>query len=92
MVNTLLTGFIENNEKLTKKIYEVCDEIAKLYGRVWVDGAVWINILKSPKVRNAGYKYFMKSFKDRDDAKNPRRQSESNKSIESSSESNSKKD
>jgi len=31
-----------------------------------VDGAVWINILKSPKVRLAGFKYFMKVFKDRD--------------------------
>jgi hypothetical protein len=31
-----------------------------------VDGAVWVNILKSPKVRLAGFKYFMKVFKNRD--------------------------
>jgi len=40
--------------------------LSKNYGRLWVDGAVWINILKSPKVRLAGFKYFMKVFKDRD--------------------------
>ena len=33
-----------------------------------MDGAVWVNILKSPKVRQAGFKYFMKVFKDRDRA------------------------
>lgn len=38
---------------------------------MWVDGAVWINILKSPKVRIPGFKYFMKTFKDRDKAKKP---------------------
>lgn len=31
-----------------------------------MDGAVWINILKSPKVRLAGFKYFTKIFKNRD--------------------------
>lgn len=36
---------------------------------MWVDGAVWINILKSPKTRMAGFKYFMKTFKDRDKMK-----------------------
>ena len=49
---------------------------------MWVDGAVWINILKSPKVRNAGYKYFMKMFKDRDKAKeeseNPQQNEQNN--------------
>jgi hypothetical protein len=45
---------------------------------MWIDGAVWINILKSPKVRGAGYKYFMKSFKDRDDAQNPHKDSSEN--------------
>lgn len=33
---------------------------------MWVDGAIWINILKSPKVRLAGFKYFQKVFRDRD--------------------------
>ena len=66
LMNTLLTGLNENNEELAKKIYSLCDKISKSYGRTWVDGAVWVNILKSPKVRVAGFKYFMKSFKDRD--------------------------
>jgi hypothetical protein len=35
---------------------------------MWVDGAVWVNILKSPKVRLAGFKYFTKVFRDRDKA------------------------
>ena len=35
---------------------------------MWVDGAVWVNILKSPKVRLAGFKFFTKVFKDRDRA------------------------
>ena len=65
-MNTLLTGLNENNEELARKIYNLCDKISENYGRIWVDGAVWVNILKSPKVRVAGFKYFMKSFKDRD--------------------------
>lgn len=36
---------------------------------MWIDGAVWINILKCSKTRMAGFKYFMKTFKDRDKAK-----------------------
>jgi hypothetical protein len=36
---------------------------------MWIDGAVWINILKSPKVRIAGFKYFFKTFKERDKIK-----------------------
>lgn len=68
-MNALLTGLNENNEELAKRIYGLCDKIANNYGRMWIDGAVWINILKSPKVRIAGFKYFMKTFKDRDKAK-----------------------
>ena len=44
----------------------IFDKIGKNYGKLWVDGAVWINILKSPKVRLAGFKYFTKVFRDRD--------------------------
>lgn len=40
--------------------------MSKKYGYIWVDGAVWVNILKSPKVKIAGFKYFMKAFKERD--------------------------
>lgn len=69
LMNAILTGLNENNEELAKKIYSICDIIANNYGRMWVDGAVWINILKSPKVRIAGFKYFMKTFKDRDKLK-----------------------
>lgn len=68
-MNPLLTGLNENNQELAKKIYGICDKIARNYGRIWVDGAVWVNILKSSKVRAAGFKYFMKSFKDRDKQK-----------------------
>jgi len=35
-------------------------------GKRWVDGAVWVNILKSPRTRLACFKYFQKVFKDRD--------------------------
>lgn len=69
LMNAILTGLNENNEELAKKIYSICDIISNNYGRMWVDGAVWINILKSPKVRIAGFKYFMKTFKDRDKLK-----------------------
>jgi hypothetical protein len=69
MINALLTGLNESNEELVKRIYALCDKIANSYGRMWVDGAVWINILKSPKTRLAGFKYFMKTFKDRDKSK-----------------------
>lgn len=62
----LLTGLNENSDEFTKKIYAFFDKFAKNYGKIWIDGAVWINILKSPKVRLAGFKYFMKVFKDRD--------------------------
>jgi hypothetical protein len=68
-MNALLTGLNENNEELAKRIYSLCDKVAASYGRMWIDGAVWINILKSPKVRIAGFKYFMKTFKDRDKLK-----------------------
>ena len=43
--------------------------MCRINGRTWVDGAVWVNILRSPKVRIAGFKYFMKVFKDRDKGK-----------------------
>lgn len=66
MMNALLTGLNESNEELARRIYALCDKVANSYGRMWIDGAVWINILKSPKVRIAGFKYFMKTFKDRD--------------------------
>lgn len=69
LMNALLTGLIENNEELARKIYQLCDKFSMKYGRLWIDGAVWINILKSPKVRIAGFKYFTKSFKDRDKKK-----------------------
>lgn len=62
----LLTGLNENVDQFTRKIYAFFDKFAKNYGNIWIDGAVWINILKSPKVRLAGFKYFMKVFKDRD--------------------------
>ena len=68
-MNALLTGLNENNEELGKKIYQLCDKISKNFGRMWVDGAVWVNILKSQKVRIPGFKYFTKSFKDRDKIK-----------------------
>jgi hypothetical protein len=54
---------------LAKKIYILCDKMAKINGRIMVDGAVWVNILRSPKVRIAGFKYFTKVFKDRDKGK-----------------------
>lgn len=66
LVNALLTAFKENNNELNKKIYQFLDEIGEKYGTVWVDGAVWVNILKSEKVRFAGFQYFIKSFADRD--------------------------
>lgn len=66
LMNALLTGLNQNSEDLARRIYGLCDKINRSYGRLWVDGAVWINILKSPKVRLAGFKYFMKVFKDRD--------------------------
>lgn len=69
LTNTLLTTFVENNEQLNKRLHQFFLEIGERYGRAWVDGAVWVNILKSPKVRNAGYKYLIKSFSDRDKAK-----------------------
>jgi hypothetical protein len=68
-MNAVLIGLNENNEELAKKIYALCDKIARCYGRSWIDGAVWVNILKSPKVRIAGFKYFLKTFKDRDKIK-----------------------
>jgi hypothetical protein len=65
-MNALLTGLNDNNEELAKKIFALCEKITKKYGRIWVDGAIWVNILKSSKVKIAGFKYFMKVFRDRD--------------------------
>lgn len=82
LTNALLTGLNENSEEFTKKIYSFFDKFTKNYGRIWVDGAVWINILKSPKVRLAGFKYFMKVFKDRDRiALNPAEETAEEKEI-----------
>lgn len=75
-MNALLTGLNETNEELAKRIYAFCDKVSNSYGRMWVDGAVWINILKSPKVRMSGFKYFMKTFKDRDKQKRKESNSE----------------
>jgi spermidine/putrescine-binding protein len=66
LMNALLTGLNENNEELAKRIFALCEKISKKYGYIWIDGAVWVNILKSSKVKIAGFKYFMKVFKDRD--------------------------
>ena len=68
LMNALLTVFNENSEELAKRVYGICEKIGKNYGKMWVDGAVWVNILKSPKVRLAGFKYFTKVFRDRDRA------------------------
>ena len=69
LMNAILTGLNENNEELAKKIYILCDKISMKFGRMWVDGAIWVNVLKSQKVRLPAFKYFMKSFKDRDKLK-----------------------
>ncbi len=66
LLNALLTGLNQNNEELSKKIYNLCDSISIKYGKIWIDGAIWVNILKSQKVRIPGFKYLMKVFKDRD--------------------------
>ena len=66
LVNAIIPGLNENHEELAKKIYSIFDKISSLLGRKWVDGAVWVNILKSPRTRIACFKYFQKSFKDRD--------------------------
>jgi hypothetical protein len=44
----------------------IFDKVNNFLGKRWVDGAVWVNILKSPKSRIACFKYFQKVFKDRD--------------------------
>ena len=44
-----------------------------------MDGAVWVNILKSPKVRLAGFKFFTKSFRDRDKEKEKEKDKEKEK-------------
>ena len=66
LLNAILTGFNENNDELDRRIYLLCDKVSNKFGRVWVDGAIWVNILKSRKVRLAALKYLMKSFKERD--------------------------
>ena len=68
LTNALLTVLNENSEDLTRRVFNIWEKISRDYGRIWVDGAVWVNILKSPKVRLAGFKYFTKLFRDRDRA------------------------
>ncbi len=68
LVNALLTVLNQNSEDLAKRVYAICEKVNRNFGKLWVDGAVWINILKSPKVRLAGFKYFTKVFRDRDRA------------------------
>ena len=66
LMHTLLTGFNENNDDLDRQIFALCDKVSMAFGRMWVDGAIWVNILKSKKVRLHGFKYFHRSFKERD--------------------------
>jgi hypothetical protein len=66
LVNAIIPGLNENHEELARKIYAVFEKVGGLMGRRWVDGAVWVNVLKSPRTRIACFKYFQKSFKDRD--------------------------
>lgn len=68
LTNALLTVLNETYEDQAKRVYSIFESINKNFGRLWVDGAVWVNILKSPKVRMAGFKYFQKVFRDRDRA------------------------
>lgn len=66
LVNAIMPGLNENHEELARRIYSIFEKVNFLLGRRWVDGAVWVNILKSPKTRLACFKYFQKVFKDRD--------------------------
>lgn len=66
LVNAIMPGLNENHEELARRIYSIFDRVNTLLGKRWIDGAVWVNVLKSPKTRLACFKYFQKVFKDRD--------------------------
>jgi hypothetical protein len=82
LMNALLTVLNENSEELARKVYAICEKVSRNYGRIWVDGAVWVNILKSPKVRLAGFKFFTKVFRDRDKAAQQEKEEEGEKDKE----------
>ena len=63
LVTSLLPGLEEQDESLQRKVLKVLDGIKQSVGQSFIIGAVWIAVLKTPKVRMAALKYLNKELK-----------------------------
>lgn len=60
LVISILPGLEEQNELLQKRVFSIMDNAGEAVGKKYLLGAVWMAVLRSSKVRNAGIKYLSK--------------------------------
>lgn len=57
MLNSILPGMDETNEDLKNLYIRTLDELKSTTGEKHFYAAIWMSILRVPKVRNAAFKY-----------------------------------
>lgn len=57
MTVSIIPGLSENSEEMQKRVYAVLDGLAAEVGRRFLYSAVWMAILRVPKVRLPCFKY-----------------------------------
>lgn len=60
LVTSILPGLEEKDEVIQKKIFDILNKLQSCVGEKFLIGAVWIAILRTPKVRTTAIQYLMK--------------------------------
>lgn len=63
LVTSILPGLEEKDELIQKKIVEILGRLQTCIGEKFLIGAIWITILRTPKVRAMAIQYLMKLAK-----------------------------
>lgn len=71
LVTSILPGLEEKDELIQKKIYDIFARLQSCIGERFLTGAVWIAILRTPKVRTTAIQYLMKIAKKKQANKSP---------------------
>jgi hypothetical protein len=71
LVTSILPGLEEKDELIQKKIYDIFSRLQSCIGERFLTGAVWIAILRTPKVRMTAIQYLMKIAKKKQANKDP---------------------
>jgi hypothetical protein len=60
LVTSILPGLEEKDEGIQKKIFDILNRLQSCIGEKFLIGAIWIAILRTPKVRAMAIQYLMK--------------------------------